>query len=213
MALLLQANPNLKWRDVQHLIVHTSRTESNVVNPAEAEWVMNAAGLSYSTAFGFGLLDAEALVNLAKKWKNVPEVKYCTHDTFTKNVIVEPEAEASVQLFVDPRECPIEKLEHVVIRLTVEANKRGDVEAILTSPSNTTITLLASHPYTHSPRGYPKTEFLSVATWDENPQGNWTLTIVNKGKIGGVYSQPLKLVDATIKAYGTVGFNAAKFKL
>ena len=39
----------------------------------ESGWMINGAGLNVSSAFGFGAIDAEAMVTRAKHWINVPE--------------------------------------------------------------------------------------------------------------------------------------------
>ena len=72
---------NLTWRDVQYLIVHTSNHEGltryhNLSSPA---WTQNGAGLWVSHSFGFGAIDAEAMVTRARHWINVPEQKQATY--------------------------------------------------------------------------------------------------------------------------------------
>ena len=59
---------HLTWRDVQYLIVYTSNTDSL----SNGEWQRNGAGLTVSHKFGFGAIDAEAMVTRAKRWINVP---------------------------------------------------------------------------------------------------------------------------------------------
>lgn len=69
-------SPNLTWRDMQHLVVWTSEFDPLANNPG---WKKNGAGLMVNSRFGFGLLNAKALVDLAdpKSWKGVPEKKEC----------------------------------------------------------------------------------------------------------------------------------------
>lgn len=40
-------------------------------------WNRNWAGFLYSSDFGFGLVNAYQLVQLAKVWTNVPEMSSC----------------------------------------------------------------------------------------------------------------------------------------
>ena len=61
-------SPNLTWRDVQYLIAYTSNRDSL----SGGEWSTNGAGLRVSHKFGFGAIDAEAMVTRAKRWINVP---------------------------------------------------------------------------------------------------------------------------------------------
>ena len=58
---------------MQHLVV---RTSSNVKLKSD-DFVVNAVGRKVSHKFGYGLLDAFALVNLARKWKTVPPQHIC----------------------------------------------------------------------------------------------------------------------------------------
>ena len=60
----------MTWRDVQYLIVYTS-------NPALTDTVnynttVNGAGLQVSRDYGFGVIDAEAMVSRVRHWINVP---------------------------------------------------------------------------------------------------------------------------------------------
>lgn len=72
----LYLSPDLTWRDLQHLVVWTSEFDPLANNPG---WKRNGAGLMVNSRFGFGLLNAKALVDLAdpKVWKHVPEKKQC----------------------------------------------------------------------------------------------------------------------------------------
>ena len=59
----------MSWRDVQYLIVYTSNSAN-----LEGEIITNGAGLKVSNQFGFGAIDAEALVTRARYWTPVGEV-------------------------------------------------------------------------------------------------------------------------------------------
>lgn len=91
-ALALEANPNLTWRDMQHIVVRTARSEHLKAN----DWQFNGVGrkgnakllnghvkvsfefnLTVSHSFGYGLMDAGAMVRLAKHWTNVPPQRMC----------------------------------------------------------------------------------------------------------------------------------------
>ena len=67
-------SPNLTWRDVQYLIAYTSNTDYLT----DGEWQTNGAGLRVSHKFGFGAIDAEAMVTRAKRWINVPAQRSAT---------------------------------------------------------------------------------------------------------------------------------------
>lgn len=73
-ALVLEANNNLTWRDAQHLTAWTSNPIPIRENPG---WKRNAAGLIFNSRFGFGLLNAKAMVDAALNWQTVPKKSIC----------------------------------------------------------------------------------------------------------------------------------------
>ena len=54
IALALEANPTLTWRDIQHLIVRTSKAK----NLKSRDWKTNGVGRKFSHSYGFGIMDA-----------------------------------------------------------------------------------------------------------------------------------------------------------
>jgi len=73
IALALEANRNLTWRDVQHLIVETAKPK--YLNALD--WKTNGVGKRVSHAFGFGMMDAAQFV-LSVKYTNLfMSKKYC----------------------------------------------------------------------------------------------------------------------------------------
>jgi proprotein convertase subtilisin/kexin type 5 len=80
IALALEANPNLTWRDVMYLIVLTSRPKAISSN----NYFANKRGFLVSNRYGFGLMDAGRMTELAKTWVNVPEMNYCS-SLYSKN--------------------------------------------------------------------------------------------------------------------------------
>ncbi|XP_034512424.1 neuroendocrine convertase 1 isoform X2 [Ailuropoda melanoleuca] len=181
-ALALEANPNLTWRDMQHLVVWTSEYDPLDNNPG---WKKNGAGLMVNSRFGFGLLNAKALVDLAdpRTWTSVPEKKECV----VKDNDFEPRAlkgNGEVIIEIPTRACEgqenaIKSLEHVQFEATIEYSRRGDLHVTLTSAAGTSTVLLAERERDTSPNGFKNWDFMSVHTWGENPIGTWTLRITD----------------------------------
>lgn len=65
----------LTWRDMQHLTVLTSKR--NQLHDEVHQWRRNGVGLEFNHLFGYGVLDAGAMVKMAKDWKTVPERFHC----------------------------------------------------------------------------------------------------------------------------------------
>ncbi|XP_004406658.1 PREDICTED: neuroendocrine convertase 1 [Odobenus rosmarus divergens] len=221
-ALALEANPNLTWRDMQHLVVWTSEYDPLANNPG---WKKNGAGLMVNSRFGFGLLNAKALVDLAdpRTWTSVPEKKECV----VKDNDFEPRAlkgNGEVIIEIPTRACEgqdnaIKSLEHVQFEATIEYSRRGDLHVTLTSAAGTSTVLLAERERDTSPNGFKNWDFMSVHTWGENPIGTWTLRITdmsgrmqNEGRIvnwklilHGTSSQPEHMKQPRVyTSYNTV---------
>ena len=64
VALMLEANPNLSWRDVHGVLAATATK----TQPSDPSWATNGAGLSHSDIYGFGLVNASAAVDRSKIW-------------------------------------------------------------------------------------------------------------------------------------------------
>ena len=62
---------------MQHLVVLTARKNFLYDKRNQFRWVMNGVGLEYNHLFGFGSLDAAAMVTLAKDWSTVPPRFHC----------------------------------------------------------------------------------------------------------------------------------------
>uniref|UniRef100_A0A8C6LD94 Proprotein convertase subtilisin/kexin type 1 n=1 Tax=Nothobranchius furzeri TaxID=105023 RepID=A0A8C6LD94_NOTFU len=192
-ALALEQNPNLTWRDLQHIVVWTSEFDPLANNPG---WKRNGAGLMVNSRFGFGLLNAKALVDLSDPatWTHVPEKKQCIvrDDSFQPR---ELKASGEITIEIPTKACvgqenAVHSLEHVQVEASIEYTRRGDLHITLTSPAGTTTVLLAERERDTSANGFKNWDFMSVHTWGEDPAGIWTLKITdtsghmeNKGRI------------------------------
>ena len=67
VALMLEANPNLGWRDVQEILVQSARK----INPTHSSWSDNGAGIPFSHDYGAGLIDAALAVSMSENWTNL----------------------------------------------------------------------------------------------------------------------------------------------
>jgi len=78
-------SPSLTWRDMQHLVVLGSKRNHLHDNTLEHPWKLNGAGLEFNHLFGYGVLDAGAIVDLAINWTTVPERFHCDINTVEIN--------------------------------------------------------------------------------------------------------------------------------
>ncbi|XP_011147537.1 furin-like protease 1 isoform X3 [Harpegnathos saltator] len=176
-ALALEANKDLTWRDMQHIVVRTAKP----ANLQALDWVVNGVGRNVSHSFGYGLMDATAMVRLAKRWRTVPEQHRCEVSAPHSGRSIPPKSQLSLDLHV--KECSgVNFLEHVQAKVSLMATRRGDLQIQLTSPQGTKSTLLAKRPHDVSKAGFSQWPFMSVHTWGERPHGTWRLEIHNEGR-------------------------------
>uniref|UniRef100_A0A3Q3LW89 Proprotein convertase subtilisin/kexin type 6 n=1 Tax=Mastacembelus armatus TaxID=205130 RepID=A0A3Q3LW89_9TELE len=177
IALALEANLLLTWRDVQHLLVKTSRP----VHLKADDWKTNAAGHRVSHLYGFGLVDAEAMVLEAKKWRTVPPQHTCNYDYGSRYIHVGQGLNSSITTSgcSEQPEQHVDYLEHVVVKVLIGHPRRGDLEINLISPSGTRSQLLAKRLFDSSKEGFRNWEFMTVHFWGERAEGTWTLEIVD----------------------------------
>ena len=191
VALALEANKNLTWRDVQHLVIRSARPRGNL---KAKDWSTNGVGLHFSHSYGFGLIDAGHLVNNAKNWKTVPLESKCVYKQKLSdeklNYLILPGREESISLQVENKGC-VEKIKHlehfhIVINLSSQA-RRGDLSVTVISPMGTKSQLLGPRPFDDIKTGFSlfgKWPMMSVHFWGENPVGKWTLVVKNQGDSG-----------------------------
>lgn len=210
VALMLEANPSLGYRDVQRILalsaayVPDSATTWNY-NGAR-DW--NGGGLRKSDDYGFGKVDARAAVRLAESWGA------------TSTLANEAEvgvARTPVSLAVAPGQAVRTehvlpagvKVEHVEVDIYSEVGQLGDLQLRLTSPSGTQSLLLdragkkrfgdgAGDADRGSDRsGTFNYSFMSTHHWGEYSQGIWTLEAINAA--GG---KPITLNSWGLRAFG-----------
>ncbi|KAI5643877.1 subtilase family domain-containing protein [Phthorimaea operculella] len=201
IALALQANPNLTWRDVQHLIVWTSEYAPLSANPG---WQINGVGLRFDIRFGFGLMNAGALVAASLNWTTVPNKHICRVEVPPLNTIEAAlNSKDPVKILIKVTDCIVNYMEHVELVVNLRYTRRGALEIYLISPEGTKIQLLGPRPNDVSKAGFVNWPLMSVGTWGENPNGVWVAIIQdktpenNKGEIGqlslvihGTYEMP-----------------------
>ncbi|EFX89786.1 hypothetical protein DAPPUDRAFT_126713 [Daphnia pulex] len=171
-ALALEANRNLTWRDMQHIVVRTAKP----ANLKADDWQVNGVGRNVSHSFGYGLMDAAAMVRLARGWVTVAPQQFCEVRAPDTNRLIPAKSQIKIQLTV--REC-------AGARISLAAVSRGDIQIHLSSPSGTRSTLLALRPHDSSRNGFHSWPFMSVHYWGESPFGVWTLEIQNEGRYLG----------------------------
>ncbi|XP_076045409.1 neuroendocrine convertase 1-like isoform X2 [Oratosquilla oratoria] len=201
VALSLEANSNVTWRDVQHAVVWTSLAGPLLHNSG---WTKNGRGLLVNPHFGFGLLSAKNLVSALKDWVNVPDQHICRLKPINSPEM-SLQSNQMVELHFDGKSCTgkeeVRFLEHVQVVATLNYTHRGALSLQLLSPQGTTTQLLRERLFDNSNEGFNSWPFTSVHTWGEDPRGNWKLTVnVKKTKLSETMG---RIGDVFLVLYGT----------
>ncbi|CAF0745562.1 unnamed protein product [Brachionus calyciflorus] len=197
IALTLEANPKLTWRDVMFITVLTSRAKAIVSN----NYIQNKRGLLVSSRYGFGLMDAGRMVEVAKNWVNVPKMVTCDVQSFdylvkTRKLFGITE----VRLFTNSCQGTrneINYIEQIEIVVSILVKIRGFLEFNITSPMGTKSQILQVRKYDNSPEGFVKWTFMSVYFWGENPKGEWILNF------GSIDASIVEMSELNLKIHGT----------
>jgi len=218
VALMLQANPNLGWRDVQEILPYSSRHVGSAVGAArigyeDNAWGFNGAdnwnggGLHFSNDYGFGLVDALAAVRLAESW---------TQTSTSSNEASTSVFNGIAQTIPDNNPTGIKYTFNVAQNIDIERASImldmgaahtwvGDLIISLTSPDGTVSTLLNRIGQVHHSGFGLDTDlgdwvFTSNAFRGELSAGTWTLGIVDA--VGGFTGS---VTSAALSVYGSSG--------
>jgi len=192
IALILEANPALTWRDVRHILASTARrvnpNQSQIANSIYLEnpfileqgWVLNAGGYWYHNWYGFGLVNAAAAVELSKNYSagnlglfisetqstNLGETKIVyAANGLTKNFIITGNSPSTVEQ----------------AELTLYFGKDFTPlchQIELTSPSGTK-SIVMNMFSAHTAASTSGVRFISNAFYGEPATGNWSLLFFN----------------------------------
>ncbi|KAM4569022.1 furin-like protease kpc-1 [Fundulus diaphanus] len=209
LALALEVNPALTWRDVQHLIALTAK----IPDPKEPGWTINAAGYHVHHRYGFGVLDAGLMVQQAVLLPTAaPQRKCKQEETFYSDRFISAGGQVSINIESDGcqgRANEINTLEHVQVRVSITAPCRGDLSISLESPGGTVSLLLDTRPYDTSAAGLKNWTMMTVHCWGEQARGLWTLKVTDHKGTAWSCARPSEeevagaLLSTTLILYGT----------
>ena len=209
VALMLNANPNLTWRDVQQILIRSVRKNDPDGENGDSPWETNAAGHDISYSYGFGTVDAEAAVRLAQTWAQAgihsaspDEIREVALDTPT--VIPAGDSPLTVPVMIDLPDSDCEAdfppIEHVELIITTSGGNRGKLEISITSPGGTESLFAKART---DPDNYEGYIFTSTRHWDECPEGEWLINL--RDAEGGDDTQFVENLELVIHTGGVEG--------
>jgi len=174
IALMLQTNPNLGWRDVRLILAQTARKN----DPADAGWKVTAGSPTYNVnhKYGFGVVDAAAAVSASRNWKNVGTERTFNSGIKTVNASIPDNNRMGVRDSIVINNSM--SIEFIEITFSASHPYHGDLRVELISPSGTTSILAERHLCVRGCIGnYDSWVFGSARHLGENSAGTWTLRV------------------------------------
>lgn len=194
VATILSANPDLTWRDVKDILASTARRIDAEIPPIRIAfgggrphtfrhgWIQNDAGYWFHNWFGFGAVDLDAAVTMARSYPSDTRGDFTESDWFsTIDGLSIPDFNSDgVVSSVDVTDLPSNAtIEAVVARVVGTHEFLSDLSITLISPSGTESVL--NPAFNDSLAGDTDLvwQLLSNAFYGESPNGSWSLKIVD----------------------------------
>lgn len=193
IALMLQANPNLGYRDIQQILAISARQ----LVDAQTDWAdnharnWNGAGMHVSHDYGFGEVDARAAVRLAESWTARSTGANEKQLAVASGPLALDIAPGTSVRHVLPLGAGVQ-VEHVEVDFGVDVGRLGDLVVRLVSPGGTESVLLdrqgkvpagtagASDVDRGDDRSGPfKYTFMTTFARGEQSAGEWALQVTN----------------------------------
>ena len=208
IALMLEANPTLTWRDVKHILASTARkidaTGGTTNGPlagyvAEPGWIVNGAGFNFHNWYGFGMVDASAAVNMARTYAvnlgTFADTGFISSAAL--NLAIPDQNATGVTSTITVLAGTVSVIEAVQIRVNITHTFDGDLGIELMSPAGTRSVLKNIADGYAGAANLTNQVFLSNAFYGENPAGVWTIKVVD-----GFAGDTGTLTGWAIRVYG-----------
>lgn len=200
-ALILEANPNLSYRDVKYILATTAnRIHANqpAVTLADGRilvpgWTENAAGHRFSNWYGFGVVDAARAVQLAADFAPLGALVDSGWRSTTRQVAIGNTSEAAARLTIQLANAAPD-IESVQLGLRVNHSSTRELQFVLISPSGTRSVVQPAFTAMGSglqagliavpiQRNFTNWDLLSSnAFLDETGTGTWSLEVTDMGQ-------------------------------
>ena len=194
VALMLEANANLGWRDVQAVLAlsadHTGSAIGSLA-PGHQEnntWFLNHAGnwnggaQHFSEDYGFGRVNAFAAVRMAEVWSLFsPSQTSANEKTVTTGTLIVNKAIADLSTFTHQFTLGENiNLEHIDLTLNITHSYFTDLRIFLVSPQGTEVQLLDGRTGNGSTSDTGLGWSFGIEAFrGENSAGTWTLRVVD----------------------------------
>jgi len=215
IALILEANPALTWRDVKHILARTARQidagraavsitlGNGGAYIAEPAWTTNHAPqpFKFHSWYGFGMVDASAAVNMATTYAAGQLGTFANTGFISSaalNLAIPDNSSVGVTNTLSVPNTPgVQVIEAVQIRVNITHTFTGDLGIELISPMGTRSVLKNIADQFAGDHDLSNMVLLSNAFYGENPTGTWTIKVVD-----GLAGDTGTLTNWAIRVYG-----------
>ena len=190
VTLMLQANPNLNWRDVRLILAETAR-KNDAINSADGYGWQTGALIPGSAStlyhfhhnYGFGVVDAAAAVARAKTWSNVSAaLTPCAVTHSGLSIAIPDNTISGVSDTATISGCAINKIEYVEVKFSSNHTYSSDLTIALQSPAGIISSLAETTACNPAPcNAYNNWTFGSAVHLGEAANGIWTLNVSDRG--------------------------------
>ena len=214
VAVMVQARPDLGWRDVQQILAMTARraAEDTLAWNDNGATHWNGGGLHIDAggSVGFGLVDARAAVRLAESWAATPLTSATLRTVSASMAQVQDIPDGGGRLEQHVTVADDVQVERAEVAVRISHERAADLALVLRSPAGTESTLLArldanlGSPYSSGQQDIDFT-FTTVLPLGERAAGRWTLAI-SDGPVeatGMLQSWTLTVLGAPVSADDT----------
>ncbi len=205
IALMLEANPNLSWRDIKHILATTSvQIDPNVQDTivsidgvnyiAEPSWSTNAAGYKFHNWFGFGRVDAYAAVVAAKSYVSGSLGAFDYTNKINQTLDISIPDNSITGSTIDILITDNLVIESVQLEVSITHPSIGELGIELISPSGTRSVLFNIRNSFYDESDFNNFKITSNAFYGENITGTWKCKVVDSliGNTGTLNSCGLK---------------------
>jgi kexin len=190
VALMLEANPNLSWREVRWILAHTARKN----DPTDTGWATNGADAGVNHKYGYGAADATAATNAARTWSapvNLQGAQRTATASATPGAAIEdsPAVGAAGPILtssITVNASGLTGVEFVAVTVTSDHPDTGQLSLELVSPAGTRSTLMVGHRCVQNSTQVPCGSTLEAGhrfgiarLMGERVDGDWTLRVVD----------------------------------
>jgi subtilisin-like proprotein convertase family protein len=191
IALMLQANSTLGYRDVQEILAISDRPSPPTGAQINGAGFVNGGGLIFDRSVGFGRLDAEAAVRLARHWTDQSTAANEQHTRLDMG----PSSQVTpmhtgLEGVVSERENLT--LDWVELTLRLDDPNLRDLRIELVSPGGSR-SVIAENLNAAGGRTTLNFTFTTAVHWGEEPAGLWRLELTHSSSGPGPTVQTARL--------------------